>query len=160
MCSPWIFGDSESEFFFAKLFHGHLLWLYPWILEGQTDPFKIQMSPRAYKTIFYWFLCAIIHGFLVIRDSGFFVGRNFLWMFIKTLAMEQVGTEGKPTHFQVQKIPRARIPPVFPMIVFYNTSSLLVILIFNFKKCRNFSWTSVMNFMMQSFWPHSHAGHF
>lgn len=139
MCSPWIFGDSESEFFFAKLFHGHLLWLYPWILEDQTDPFKVQMSPRAYKTIFYWFLCAIIHGFLVIRDSGFFVGRNFLWMFIKTLAMEQVGTEGKPTHFQVQKIPRAS------KIRFYQYSCVIVhgyLVISTFKFfCWNFSWT-------------------
>ncbi|KAG5578869.1 hypothetical protein H5410_049496 [Solanum commersonii] len=77
---PWIFGDPE----FLRVFGRCFSWTSVKTLliesvgpKGQTGLFSGSNDPRASKPPFYRFSCAIIHEFLVIRDSGVFLAKNF-----------------------------------------------------------------------------------
>ncbi|KAG5605006.1 hypothetical protein H5410_026498 [Solanum commersonii] len=58
------------------------------VLTGKPIHFKVQTSPRAGKTKFYQFLCAIDHGVLLIRNF------NFFWLKFFIDVIEPVGLEG------------------------------------------------------------------
>ncbi|KAG5620212.1 hypothetical protein H5410_005430 [Solanum commersonii] len=102
--SPWIFGDLGFRLLVPRGKHVH---------------FEVRTNPKARKTKFYRCLCAIVHGFFVIRNIGFLLPK-FLWMSVKTLLMDSVYLNWKMGVFSSSHEPQSWKNQILPILVCYN----------------------------------------
>ncbi|KAG5575963.1 hypothetical protein H5410_056097 [Solanum commersonii] len=96
----WSLGTNEHIFKFKRALKlkEHDFTNFCLVTRGKLEHFQVQTRPKAGKTRFYQFSCAIVNRFLVI-EFGKKICQIFLWTSVKTLLMASISLEGETDAF-------------------------------------------------------------
>ena len=108
--SPWILSDPQFRRHFFPNFPQtsiKTLSMESVALMTKTINFKDQTSTRTYNPPppFFRFLCAIVHGFLVIQNSNFIFVEIFCGRLLKRQLWRNLALTAKTANFQGQTSP-------------------------------------------------------